>query len=169
MKISELITQLEDLREKTGADLTVVKKRNGEEITDVFYYGAHYCLLFSDLDKMQDEIVRYVKNISDLEKIANYIIHENLNDAIKEILKNTREVSMELKYIPREDNILKRTINIPYLHLEIYDNNYQQLLETIKKIHNEFDYCLSINYFALTDYDMKTYEFELNKEKNMFL
>jgi len=168
MNISELIKELEELRERT-ADLTVVKKRNGEEITGVYSYGAHYCLLTSDLDTMQDEIVRYVKNIGDLERIAQYILNENLNDVIHEILKQTRDISMELKYIPKDEVLLKRTINIPYLHLEVYNDSNQIFLENIRKIHGEFDYCLSICYYSLTDYDMKTYEFPLNKEKNMFL
>ena len=36
MNISELIKELEEIRDKTGADLTVVKTRSGEEITNVF-------------------------------------------------------------------------------------------------------------------------------------
>ena len=169
MRISELIKELEDLREKTGADLTVVKTRSGEEITNIFYYGAHYCVLFSELDNTKDEIVRYVKNSNELDRIANYIIQENLNDAINELLKNTRKITMELKYIPKTEETLKRTINIPYLHLEIYNNSNKLFLETVKNIHNKFDDCLSINYTSLTDYDTKTYKFPLNKEKNIFL
>ena len=80
MNISELIKELEEIRDKTGADLTVVKTRSGEEITNVFYYGAHYCVLFSEIDNTEDEIVRYVKNPSEMERIANYIVQENLNE-----------------------------------------------------------------------------------------
>jgi hypothetical protein len=170
MNISELIKELEELREKTGADLTVVKTRSGEEVTDVFYYGAHYCVLFSEIDKVQDEIVRYVKNSADLERIANYIVNENLNDAITELLKYTRGITMELKYVDKKEELLNnRTVSIPYLHLEIYNLSNQLLLKTIKNIHDKFDYCLSITYRTLTDYDTKVYEFKLNKERNMFL
>lgn len=169
MNISELIKELEEIRDKTGADLTVVKTRSGEEITNVFYYGAHYCVLFSEIDNTEDEIVRYVKNPSEMERIANYIVQENLNDAIRELLKNTNNLSMELKYIPKIEKSLNRKVNIPYLHLEIYNNSNKLFLDTVKNIHNRFDDCLSITYVTVTDYDTKTYELPLNKEKNIFL
>lgn len=169
MNISELIKELEEIRDKTGADLTVVKTRSGEEITNVFYYGAHYCVLFSEIDNTEDEIVRYVKNPSEMERIANYIVQENLNDAIRELLKNTNNLSMELKYIPKIEKSLNRKVNIPYLHLEIYNNSNKLFLDTVKSIHNKFDDCLSITYVTVTDYDTKTYELPLNKEKNIFL
>lgn len=169
MNISELIKELEELRDKVGADLTVVKTRSGEEITDIFYYGAHYCVLFSEIDNTQDEIVRYVKNPSEIGRIANYIVQENLNDAITEILNNTHDVSMELKYIPKKEKSLNRTVNIPYLHLEIYNTSNKLFLDAVKSIHNKFDDCLSIIYVTGNDYDTKTYEFPLNKEKNIFL
>lgn len=169
MNISELIKELEEIRDKTGADLTVVKTRSGEEITNVFYYGAHYCVLFSEIDNTEDEIVRYVKNPSEMERIANYIVQENLNDAIRELLKNTNNLSMELKYIPKIEKSLNRKVNIPYLHLEIYNNSNKLFLDTVKNIHNKFDDCLSITYVTVTDYDTKTYELPLNKEKNIFL
>jgi len=169
MNISELIKELEEIRDKTGADLTVVKTRSGEEITNVFYYGAHYCVLFSEIDNTEDEIVRYVKNPSEMERIANYIVQENLNEAIRELLKNTNNLSMELKYIPKIEKSLNRKVNIPYLHLEIYNNSNKLFLDTVKNIHNKFDDCLSITYVTVTDYDTKTYELPLNKEKNIFL
>ena len=169
MNISELIKELEEIRDKTGADLTVVKTRSGEEITNVFYYGAHYCVLFSEIDNTEDEIVRYVKNPSEIERIANYIVQENLNEAIRELLNNTNNLSMELKYIPKIEKSLNRKVNIPYLHLEIYNNSNKLFLDTVKSIHNKFDDCLSITYVTVTDYDTKTYELPLNKEKNIFL
>ena len=169
MNISELIKELEEIRDKTGADLTVVKTRSGEEITNVFYYGAHYCVLFSEIDNTEDEIVRYVKNPSEMERIANYIVQENLNEAIRELLKNTNNLSIELKYIPKIEKSLNKKVNIPYLHLEIYNNSNKLFLDTVKNIHNKFDYCLSITYVTVTDYDTKTYELPLNKEKNIFL
>lgn len=169
MNISELIKELEEIRDKTGADLTVVKTRSGEEITNVFYYGAHYCVLFSEIDNTEDEIVRYVKNPSEMERIANYIVQENLNEAIRELLNNTNNLSMELKYIPKIEKSLNRKVNIPYLHLEIYNNSNKLFLDTVKSIHNKFDDCLSITYVTVTDYDTKTYELPLNKEKNIFL
>lgn len=159
MNISELITELEKMREMHG-DLTVTKHRNGEEVTNVYWYGAYQCLLHSPLDELQDELVRYTNDYINLERICNYILNiTGLDDAIRDILKNTNNVNIILKET-KKDNF-----KYPYLYLEIYNDSHKRFLNTIKKIHEKYDFCLSITYHATTDYDTKNYEFKIKPDR----
>ncbi|WP_296861268.1 hypothetical protein [uncultured Methanobrevibacter sp.] len=159
MNISELINELERMREMHG-DLTVTKNRNGEEVTNVYWYGAYQCLLHSQLDELQDELIRYTNDYSNLKRICNYILNiTGLADAIREILRNTNNVNI-LLYETKKDNF-----NYPYLHLEIYNDSHKRFLDTIKKIYEKYDFCLSINYHSNTDYDTKNYEFKIKPDR----
>lgn len=164
MRISGLIKELQRMYEMHG-DLTVTKHRNGEEINHVSVYGANQCLLYSDVDDIMDEIVRYTNNYGGLRSICNYIINQDLYDVINELKKNKDNFRIDIKNTRIKEDLFDKPLhNYPYLSLEIWDDGHKQSLKQIKKIHNEYDYCLEIIYHSTTDYGNKIYEFKVKPD-----
>lgn len=164
MNISELITELERMREMHG-DLTVTKARNGEEVTSVYWYGAYQCLLHSEVDDLMDEIVRFTDNYRELRRISSYILNQGLVDVINELRINKDDFKVDIETIPMDMEIIDEVINYPYLTIEIWNDSHKQALKQIKEIHTEYDYCLKIIYHSSTDYDIKTYELPVKPDK----